>query len=66
MPVRHARSETRGRPPFGRRSGIGKDGATRSHNGSDSSATAVAVQGTAPHLVDTPIGGAAARFCYAL
>jgi hypothetical protein len=34
MPVRHARSETRGRPPFGRRGGVGKNGSTRSHNGS--------------------------------
>ena len=29
-PVRHARSETRGRPPFGRRGGVGKNGSTRS------------------------------------
>ena len=40
MPVRHARSETRGRPPFGRGSGIGKNGWTRSHNASGSSAAA--------------------------
>jgi hypothetical protein len=33
MPVRHARSETRGRPPLGRRGRIGKSGSTRSHNG---------------------------------
>src|SRR5262249_49274765 len=30
MPVRHARSETRGRPSFGRLDGIGKNGSTRS------------------------------------
>ena len=29
MPVRHARSETRGRPPLGRRGGVGKNGSTR-------------------------------------
>jgi hypothetical protein len=29
MPVRHARSETRGRPPCGRRGGIGNSGSTR-------------------------------------
>jgi hypothetical protein len=36
MPVRHARSETRGRPPFGR-GRICKNGWTRSHNASGSS-----------------------------
>ena len=40
-PVRQARSETRGRPPFGRRGGVGKNGSTRSHNGSGSSAAAI-------------------------
>jgi hypothetical protein len=30
MPVRHARSETRDRPPCARRGGIGKNGSTRS------------------------------------
>ena len=54
MPVRHARSETRGRPPFGRRGGIGKNGSTRSHNGSGSSAAAIPVQSTARHMVDAP------------
>jgi hypothetical protein len=29
MPVGRARCETRGRPPFGRRGGIGKKGSTR-------------------------------------
>ena len=29
MPVRHARSETRVRPPFGRRGGIGKNGSDK-------------------------------------
>jgi len=29
MPVRHAWSETRGRPPFSRRCGAGKNGSTR-------------------------------------
>ena len=38
IPVRHARSEIRGRPPCGRRGGIGKNGSTRSYNGSGSSA----------------------------
>jgi hypothetical protein len=41
MPVRHARSETRGRPPRGRRGRIGKKGSTRSHNGSESNAAAI-------------------------
>ena len=41
MPVRHARSETRGRPPFGRRGGIGKNGWIRSHNASGSSVAAI-------------------------
>ena len=48
MPVRQARSETRGRPPFGRRGGIGKNGSTRSHNGSGSSVAAIAVYATSP------------------
>jgi hypothetical protein len=43
MPVRHARSETSGRPPCGRRGGIAKKGSTRSHNGSGSSAAAIPV-----------------------
>jgi hypothetical protein len=66
MPVRHARSETRGRPPLGRRGGIGKNGSTRSHNGSESSVTAIAIENIAQHRVDIPIAAAAARFCYAL
>ena len=48
MPVRHARSETRGRPPCGRRDGIGKNGSTRSHNASGSSAAAIPLHVTAP------------------
>ena len=48
MPVRHARSETRGRPPWGRRGGIGKNGSTRSHNGSGSSAAAIPIHTTSP------------------
>jgi hypothetical protein len=66
MPVGHARSEMRGRPPLGRRAGIGKNGSTRSHNGSESSATAIAVQSTVRLMVDAPFGVAAARFCYVL
>jgi hypothetical protein len=42
----------RGRPPLGRRGGIGKNGSTRSHNGSEGGATAMAVQSTARHLVE--------------
>jgi hypothetical protein len=60
MPVRHARSGTRGLPPFGRRGGIGRNGTTRSHNGSGSSAAAIAFHATSP----TPINFR--RFCYAL
>lgn len=41
MPVRHARSETRGRPPCGRRARIGKKGSTRFHNRSGSNAAAI-------------------------
>jgi hypothetical protein len=41
VPVRHARSETRGRPPCGRRARIGKKGSTRFHNRSGSNAAAV-------------------------
>jgi hypothetical protein len=46
MPVRHARSETRGRPPFGRRGGVGRNGSTRSQNGSGSRAAAIHVDAT--------------------
>jgi hypothetical protein len=41
MPVRHERSDARGRPPLGRRGGIGKNGSTRSHNTSGSSVAAI-------------------------
>jgi hypothetical protein len=41
MPVRHARSDTRGRPPCGRPGRIGKNGSTRSHNESGSNAAAI-------------------------
>jgi len=53
MPVRHARSETRGRPPFCRRGRIGKNGSTRSHNASGSNAAAMPVNTTSPenHLL---------------
>ncbi len=51
MPVRQARSETRGRPPCGRRGGIGKNGSTRSHNGSGSRAAAIAAHATSPKRI---------------
>ena len=60
MPMRHARSETRGRPPFGRRGGVGKNGSTRSHNGSGSSAAAIPVHATSPTRIRCR------WFCYAL
>jgi hypothetical protein len=60
MPVRQARSETRGRPPFGRWGGIGKNGSTRSHNGSGNSATAIPVHATSPTRFKFR------RFCYRL
>ena len=41
MPARHARSDTRGRPPRGRRGGIGENGPIRSHKGSRSGAAAI-------------------------
>jgi hypothetical protein len=66
MPVRHARSETRGRPPFGRGSELGRTGSTRFHNASGSSAAAIPVHVTAHQQVDAPIGSAQRRFCYAL
>lgn len=48
MPVRHARSGTRGLPPFGRRGGIGRNGSTRSHNASGSSVEAITGHVTLP------------------
>ena len=60
MPVRHAQSETRGRPPFGRRGGVGKNGSTRSHNGSGSSAAAIPVHATSSTRIRY------CRFCYTL
>jgi hypothetical protein len=39
--TRHARSETRGRPPCDRRGRIGKKGSTRSHNRSGSNVAAI-------------------------
>ena len=60
MPVRHARSEMRGRPPFGRRGVVGKNGSTRSHNGSGSSAAAIPVHVTSPARISFR------RFCYVL
>src|SRR5262245_1777275 len=60
MPVRHARSETRGRPPFGRRGGVGKNGSTRSHNRSGGSAAAIPVHATSPTRIRFR------RFCYTL
>jgi hypothetical protein len=41
MPVRHARSETRGRPPFSRRGESGTNGSTRSHKVSGSSVAVI-------------------------
>jgi len=41
IPVRQARSGTRGRPPFGRGGGTGKSGSIRFHNASGSSTAAI-------------------------
>ena len=41
MPVRHARSETRGRPPLGRLVGVARTVRQVPHNGSESSAAAI-------------------------
>ena len=60
MPVRHARSETRGRPPRDRRDGVGKNGSTRSHNGSGSSGADMLLHGTATRRIRFR------RFCYTL
>jgi hypothetical protein len=51
MPVRHARCETRGRPPLGHGGGIGKNGSTESHNRSGSSSAATAVHPTSPKRI---------------
>jgi hypothetical protein len=59
MPVRHARSHTRGPPPCGRREGIGKNGSTRSLNGSASRA-AMPVHATSSTTINFR------RFCYTL
>ena len=53
-------SETRGRPPFGRRCVTGKNGSTISHNGSGSSAAAIPIHVTSPMWIRFP------RFCYTL
>jgi len=52
MPAKHARSGTRGLPPFGRGGGIGKKGSTRSQSASESSGAAIAVQVTAPKRIN--------------
>jgi hypothetical protein len=59
MPVRHARSETRGRQPSGRRGGIGKNDSTRTHNGSGSGAAAIPVHATSPN--EHQVGGFVTR-----
>jgi hypothetical protein len=41
IPVKHARSETRGRPPFGLAGSSGSRGAIRSHNSSGTSGFAI-------------------------
>jgi hypothetical protein len=53
MPVRHARSETRGGPPFGRRGRIGKNGSTRSHKASGSNAAAMPVHTTSQEKISS-------------
>ena len=58
MPVRHARSETRGRPPCVRCGEIGKNSWTRSHNGSGSSVAPMPVHATSPTTIKFR------RFCY--
>jgi hypothetical protein len=55
-----ARCETRGRPCFGRRGGIGKNGSTRFHNGSESSAAAIPLHTTSPKRIRFR------KFCYTL
>jgi len=68
MPVRQARSGTRGRPPFGRGGEIGRNGSTRSHNASGSAAAAISV--TLPHcnwliLLPRPRGSVDGATCAA-
>jgi len=64
MPVTHARSGTRGLPPFGRRGEMGRNGSTRSHNVSGSSVAAIAVHITAPQENDFLIVVRTGRYCY--
>jgi hypothetical protein len=66
IPVRQARSGTRGRPPIGRDGALGRNGSTRSHNESGSKVTAMTVHVTAPSFVEPVTTSAQVRFCYAL
>jgi len=66
IPVRHAGSGTRGRPPFGRGGELGRSGSTRSHSASGISGTAI--PSTLPPI-DRLMRLSRARqlrFCYAL
>jgi hypothetical protein len=60
MPVRHARSGRRGRPPFSRAGELGRSGSIRSHNASGSSAAVIPAHATSPK------GIRFRRFCYTL
>ena len=64
MPVRQARSGTRGRPPFGRGGGAGKSGSSRSHNASGSSTADMTADLTARQREASMTS--AGRFCYSL
>jgi hypothetical protein len=62
IPVRQARSGTRGRPPFGRGGGTGKSGSIRFHNASGSSTAAITRRRYCGQWKASAIRG----FCYKL
>ena len=67
MPVRHARSGTRGLAPFGRGGGNVRKRSTRSHNASESSTAAMAVYVTVVELWTYLLWlGWGKEFCYTL
>jgi hypothetical protein len=64
IPVRRARSETRGRPPFGRGGRAGRSGAMSPHNGSGNDTAAIHCGRYRAALNRSKLSSR--RFCYAL
>ena len=60
IPVSAARSDTRGRPPFGFGASGGMSGAIRNHNASGNSSFAMALSAMTPILLPCPL---TPRFC---